>query len=168
MRWSPAGAQHRSDQIRVVAWRLEAGGRVDAGLLAEAARLALVDGDEAMAERILDRADSVDRTPEIVQLQAELKFRRGETDAVEQLLASIDDDELDDQARAQILRRRATNLFYGRGQFLEGADLLTRGLEKLSPSPPPARAWPPTTCCCWPWPGSCGRPSTAPTGRSPS
>src|SRR5262249_15897871 len=73
-----------------------------------------------------------DRTPEIVQLLAELKFRRGETDAVEQLLASVDDDELDDEVRAQILRRRATNLFYRRGQFAEGVELLTWGLEHLS------------------------------------
>ncbi len=125
------GANRPSDQFRVVAWRLEGGGHVDAGLLAEAARLALIDGDDGMAERILDRADSVDRTPDIVQLLAELKFRRGDTDAVEQLLASIDDDELDDAARAQVLRRRATNLFFGRGQFLEGVELLNRALDEL-------------------------------------
>jgi len=126
------GIGRSSDQIRVVAWRLEAGGHVDAGHLAEAARLALIDGDDAMAERILTRADAVDRTPDIVQLLAELKFRHGQTDAVEQLLASIDDDELDDPARAQLQRRRATNLFFGRGQFLEGVELLTRALDELS------------------------------------
>jgi DNA-binding winged helix-turn-helix (wHTH) protein len=128
---SDFGANRPSDQFRVVAWRLEAGGHVDAGLLAEAARLALIDGDDAMAERILDRADSVDRTPDIVQLLAELKFRHGETEAVEQLLASIDQDELDDPARAQLLRRRATNLFFGRGQFLAGVELLNRALDEL-------------------------------------
>jgi tetratricopeptide (TPR) repeat protein len=125
------GAHLPSDQIRVVAWRLEGGGHVDAGPLAEAARLALINGDDAMAERILGRAGSVDRTPEIVQLLAELKFRRGETDAVEELLESIDNDELDDPARAQVLRRRATNLFFGRGQFREGVDLLNRALGEL-------------------------------------
>jgi hypothetical protein len=125
------GTHRPSDQIRVVAWRLEGGGHVDAGLLAEAARLALINGDNAMAERILGRAGSVDRTPEIVQLLAELKFRRGQTDAVEQLLAEIDNDELDDPVRAQVLRRRATNLFYGRGQFREGVDLLNSALDEI-------------------------------------
>jgi DNA-binding winged helix-turn-helix (wHTH) protein len=126
------GAERRSDQVRVVAWRLEAGGAVDGRLLAHAARLALIDGDNVMAERILDRAEAVDRTPEVVQLMAELEFRRGHTNAVESLLASIDTDELDDQTRAQVLRRRATNLFYQRGQFLEGVQLLTHGLDELS------------------------------------
>jgi hypothetical protein len=126
------GAERRSDQVRVVAWRLEAGGAVDGRLLAHAARLALIDGDNAMAERILDRAEAVDQTPEVVQLMAELEFRRGHTNAVETLLASIDADELDDQTRAQVLRRRATNLFYQRGQFVEGVQLLMHGLEGLS------------------------------------
>jgi DNA-binding winged helix-turn-helix (wHTH) protein len=126
------GVERRSDQVRVVAWRLEAGGAVDGRLLAHAARLALIDGDNAMADRILERAELDDRTPEVVQLMAELEFRRGHTDAVETLLESIDDDELDDQTRAQVLRRRATNLFYQRGQFLEGVQLLTHGLDELS------------------------------------
>ncbi len=132
------GTPGPTDQIRVVAWRLEAGGRVETALLAEAARLALIDGDDAMAERILARADSADRTPELVQLIAELKFRRGETDAVEELLASIDNAELDDPVRAQVVRRRTTNLFFGRGQFLEGVTLLNHALDGLS-EPAPRR-----------------------------
>jgi DNA-binding winged helix-turn-helix (wHTH) protein len=126
------GVERRSDQVQVVAWRLEAGGPVDTRLLAQAARLALIDRDNAMAQRILERADTVDRTPELVQLMAELEFRRGHADAVEELLSSIDVDELDDHSRAQILRRRATNLFYQRGQFVEGVKLLTRGLDEVS------------------------------------
>jgi hypothetical protein len=132
------GAVDPRDRVRVVAWRLEGGGRVDAPLLAEAARLALVDGDDAMAERILARAAPADRSPEIVQLHAELMFRRGDTDAVEALLASLDDVDLADEVRGQILRRRVTNLFYGRGQFREGVDLLAQRLPTLSD--PAARA----------------------------
>ena len=67
---SADGARRRGDRVRVVAWSLEGGGHVDVCLLAEAARLALVEGDEAMAERILAQAPEGDRTPEIVQLVA--------------------------------------------------------------------------------------------------
>ena len=73
---SADGACRRGDRVRVVAWSLEGGGHVDVCLLAEAARLALVEGDEAMAERILAQAPEGDRTPEIIQLVAELRFRR--------------------------------------------------------------------------------------------
>ena len=74
---SADGARRRGDRVRVVAWSLEGGGHVDVCSLAEAARLALVEGDEAMAERILAQAPEGDRTPEIIQLVAELRFRRG-------------------------------------------------------------------------------------------
>ena len=126
------GSSRTTDQIRVVAWRLEAGGRVEPALLAEAARLALINSDEPMADRILARADPADQTPELVQLLAELKFRRGETDAVEAILASIDDAELDDPVRAQIVRRRATNLFFGRGHYLEAVELLNSGRQRIA------------------------------------
>ena len=99
---SADGACRRGDRVRVVAWSLEGGGHVDVCLLAEAARLALVEGDESMAERILAQAPEGDRTPEIIQLVAELRFRRGLTHEVEELLASIDNDELDDPARTQV------------------------------------------------------------------
>jgi len=126
------GARRRGDRVRVVAWSLEGGGKVDVCLLAEAARLALVEGDEAMAERILAQAPEGDRTPEIVQLVAELRFRRGQTHEVEELLRSIDTDELDDAARAQVGRRRATNLFFGQGDYSRAVDLLVRTLDDLT------------------------------------
>jgi DNA-binding winged helix-turn-helix (wHTH) protein/DNA-binding CsgD family transcriptional regulator len=129
---SADGARRRGDRVRVVAWSLEGGGHVDVCLLAEAARLALVEGDEAMAERILAQAPEGDRTPEIIQLVAELRFRRGQTHEVEELLASIDNDELDDQARAQVARRRATNLFFGQGDYSGAVALLDSTHEVLS------------------------------------
>ena len=129
---SADGARRRGDRVRVVAWSLEGGGHVDVCALAEAARLALVEGDEAMAERILAQAPEGDRTPEIVQLVAELRFRRGHTEEVEGLLASIDLDELDDSARAQVGRRRATNLFFGAGEYTRAVDLLLSTLDDLT------------------------------------
>ncbi len=129
---SADGARRRGDRVRVVAWSLEGGGHIDVCALAEAARLALVDGDEAMAERILAQAPEGDRTPEIVQLVAELRFRRGHTDEVEALLASIDLEELDDSARAQVGRRRATNLFFGAGDYSRAVDLLVSTLDGLT------------------------------------
>ncbi len=129
---SADGARRRGDRVRVVAWSLEGGGHVDVCLLAEAARLALVEGDESMAERILAQAPEGDRTPEIIQLVAELRFRRGLTHEVEALLASIDNDELDDPARTQVARRRATNLFFGQGEYTRAVDLLVGTLDVLS------------------------------------
>ena len=129
---SADGARRRGDRVRVVAWSLEGGGHVDVCLLAEAARLALVEGDESMAERILAQAPEGDRTPEIIQLVAELRFRRGLTHEVEELLASIDNDELDDPARTQVARRRATNLFFGQGEYVRAVDLLVGTLDVLS------------------------------------
>jgi hypothetical protein len=66
------GARRRGDRVRVVAWSLEGGGKVDVCLLAEAARLALVEGDEAMAERILAQAPEGDRTLVFIHEQSKL------------------------------------------------------------------------------------------------
>ena len=120
------GARRTSDRVRVVAWRLEGGGSVESDCLAEAARLALVEGDDAMADRILSQAGELDRTPEVVQLQAEMKFRLGDTSGVEGLLSNIDNCELDDPVRAQVVRRRANNMFFGTGRIAEPIWLLIR------------------------------------------
>ncbi len=130
---SADGARRRGDRVRVVAWSLEGGGHIDVCALAEAARLALVEGDEAMAERILAQAPEGDRTPEIVQLVAELRFRRGHTARGRRDSSrSIDVDELDDSARAQVGRRRATNLFFGAGDYTRAVDLLVSTLDDLT------------------------------------
>jgi DNA-binding winged helix-turn-helix (wHTH) protein/DNA-binding CsgD family transcriptional regulator len=130
------GARRTSDRVRVVAWRLEGGGHVESDLLAEAARLALVEGDDAMADRILSQARELDRTPEVVQLQAEMKFRLGDTAAVEGLLSNIDNCELDDPVRAQVVRRRANNMFFGTGRIAEPIWLLMRALEEVTEPEP--------------------------------
>ncbi len=51
---------------------------------------------------------------------------------VEELLSSIDNDELDDPARAQVARRRATNLFFGQGDYSGAVALLDSTHEALS------------------------------------
>ena len=50
------GARRRDDGVRLVAWRLDGGGDVDPELVLNAARLALLDGDDAIAERLIRRA----------------------------------------------------------------------------------------------------------------
>jgi DNA-binding winged helix-turn-helix (wHTH) protein/DNA-binding CsgD family transcriptional regulator len=130
------GARRTGDRVRVVAWRLEGGGHVESDLLAEAARLALVEGDDAMAERILGQARELDRTPEVVQLQAEMKFRNGDTAGVEGLLSNIDNCELDDPVRAQVVRRRANNMFFGTGRIAEPIWLLMRALDEVTEPEP--------------------------------
>lgn len=106
------GARRIDDRFRIVAWRLDGGGEVSTPMLVSAARLALIAGRTDIAARLLERLDREERSPEILQLRAELHFRRGEPRQVEQLLESIDPTEVDDQRRAQIARRRAYALFY--------------------------------------------------------
>ena len=108
-----AGARRRDDRVRLVAWRLEAGGEVDTSLLLDAARLALLEGDDATAERLIARAIADGAGPEAVQLLAELQFRRNEPALVEETLAGIDLLALDETERARVVRRRSGNRFYG-------------------------------------------------------
>lgn len=125
------GARRRDDRIRTVAWQLDAGGEIDAELLVETALLALLGGDLDTAERLLDRAAATDRSPEVVQLMAELEFRRGHADRVEQLLGSIDTSQLDDRRRVQIVRRRANNVFFATADHRGAVVIVERELADL-------------------------------------
>lgn len=118
------GARRRDDRVRVVAWRMDVGGRVEPDLLVQAARLAVLDHDLDVAERLLERAVAEESTPVAVQMLAELAFRNGQTQRVEELLSSLDLDALDDRRRAMVVRRRATNLFFNTMRYEDSYALL--------------------------------------------
>ena len=107
------GARRRDDGVRLVAWRLDSGGEVDPELVLNAARLALLDGDDTTAERLIERAVAARVGARASQLLGELHFRRNEPDLLEGVLARIDLTELDEADRVRVVRRRSANWFYG-------------------------------------------------------
>ena len=106
------GARRRDDRVRLVAWRLDAGGAVDQEDVLCAARLALLEPDDAMAERLVRRAAAAGGGARAMDLLAELHFRRNEPERLEAVLATIDLQELPETDRVRIVRRRSSNRFY--------------------------------------------------------
>ena len=107
------GARRRDDGVRLVAWRLDSGGEVDPELVLNAARLALLHGDDTTAERLIERAVAARVGARASQLLGELHFRRNEPELLEGVLARIDLTELDEADRVRVVRRRSANWFYG-------------------------------------------------------
>ena len=106
------GARRRDDRVRLVAWRLDAGGAVDREDVLHAARLALLEGDDAIAERLVRRAAAAGGGARAMELLAEVHFRRNEPERLEAVLAGIDLDELPEADRVRVVRRRSSNRFY--------------------------------------------------------
>jgi DNA-binding winged helix-turn-helix (wHTH) protein/DNA-binding CsgD family transcriptional regulator len=125
------GARRRDDRVRIVAWRLDAGGHIPAELLVHAATLALADGDDRLAERLVERALVEGRPPAVMVLEAELCFRRGDHDGAERIFSEIDLQSLPESRRAQIVRRRSANLVYGRWRPEESFAVVADGLAAL-------------------------------------
>ncbi len=106
------GARRRDDRIRLVAWRLDGGGAVDREDVLHAARLALLEGDDAIAERLVRCAQAAGGGARAMELLGELHFRRNEPERLEAVLAGIDLDELPELDRVRVVRRRSSNFFY--------------------------------------------------------
>jgi hypothetical protein len=107
------GARRRDDRMRLVAWRIDGGGDVDPESVLDAARLAVVDGDDAIADRLIKRARSGGAGAQATVLEAELEFRRNEPERLEAVLAGLDLSQLGEADRVRVLRRRSANLYYG-------------------------------------------------------
>ena len=125
------GARRRDDQLRLVAWWLDTGGDVDPELLLGAARFALIEQDDTLAERLVQRAIATDPSAAAVQLEAELHFRWGHHDRVENLLGGIDLSDVEPARRIEIIRRRASNLFFNRWEYQRAIELLAEGCKGL-------------------------------------
>jgi DNA-binding winged helix-turn-helix (wHTH) protein/tetratricopeptide (TPR) repeat protein len=106
------GARRRDDRVRLVAWRLDAGGAVDREDVLHAARLALLEGDDAIAERLVRRATAAGGGARAMELLAELHFRRNEPERLEAVLSGIDLNELPEADRVRVVRRHSSNRYY--------------------------------------------------------
>ena len=116
------GARRREDVVQVALWRIASGGRVPAGQLLAAARLALIGRDAALAIRLIDAiadegdVDAGDRA----EVLAEAHALQGHDRDVERVIADVWAGPL---AAAQIVhlsRRLAHTRFYGLSD-LDGA-----------------------------------------------
>ena len=131
-----AGRSDRpDDRLQLARWIIDTDGDLEVGLALETARLALIRKDERTAERIIDRLQREAPSPEVTHVAAEMHFRAGRTTEVEELLSSIDLDAFDDVTRAQVIRRRVTNMFFARWEFERALDLLDEFLPRVSGEP---------------------------------
>jgi DNA-binding winged helix-turn-helix (wHTH) protein/DNA-binding CsgD family transcriptional regulator len=126
------GARRREDGVRIISWRLDGGGHVEAPQLVRAARLALLQRDLTVAERLARRAYDDSELPEAVQVLSEVHYRRGEFEQMEELLERADVARADDRLCAELARRRANGLFYGLGLLEEPLAVLDRALQGLT------------------------------------
>ena len=106
------GARRRDDRVRLVAWRLDGGGAVDREDVLHAARLALLEGDDVIADRLVRRAAAAGGGAKAMELLAELHFRRNEPERLEEVLAGIALADLPEADRVRVVRRRSSNRFY--------------------------------------------------------
>ncbi|MEM7288212.1 MAG: winged helix-turn-helix domain-containing protein [Actinomycetota bacterium] len=131
-----AGKSDRpDDRLQLARWIIDTDGELEVGLALETARLALIRKDERTAERIVERLQRESPSPHVTHLAAEMHFRAGRTDEVEELLAAIDLDAFDEITRAQVIRRRVTNMFFARWEFQRALELLDDLLPKVSGDP---------------------------------
>ena len=126
------GARRRDDGPRLVAWRLDGGGHVSLDRLFQVARLALIEGEDDLAERLLRQALADGGGAEATWLIAELHFRRGDTHQVESLLSTIDLTQLDEATRSRAVRRRSGNLFYGLTRPNDALAVADEGLTHIT------------------------------------
>ena len=126
------GARRRDDRLRLVAWRIEGGGSVAPELVLQAARLALLEGQEAIARPLIRRAAADGAGAAATELLAELHFRLDEPQQVEAVLAGVDLAELDEDARVRVVRRRSGNRFYAMTDPNGALEVIDASLPHLS------------------------------------
>jgi DNA-binding winged helix-turn-helix (wHTH) protein/tetratricopeptide (TPR) repeat protein len=126
------GGRRRDDRMRLVAWRIEGGGSVDPELVLQAARLALLEGQDGIARALIRRAADDGAGPAATELLAELHFRLDEPEQVEAVLAGIELGVLDEDARVRVVRRRSGNRFYAMTDADGAIEVIDASLPRFS------------------------------------
>ncbi len=125
-----------ADAVRIATWRLDAGAPGDAGLLTDAARLALLADDFDLVARLAEAAERSGGTdPELLLLHADALIKLGRVDAalgiLERARALDDSSPVDDHRTARILTMTSTALITVNGRFEEALALLDGAAERL-------------------------------------
>lgn len=114
----------RDVDLRIATWRLEAGVGQSAASLSAAANEAMAMGDVIAAERFASAAHDADPSPETAMLLAGFRFRAGDGEVTEALLADAALEALDDTLRVRCVALRAKNLFWNLGKDADAFALL--------------------------------------------
>ncbi|GAA1742411.1 LuxR C-terminal-related transcriptional regulator [Microcella frigidaquae] len=125
-----------ADAVRIATWRLDAGAPGDAGLLTDAARLALLADDFDLVARLAEAAERSGGTdPELLLLHADALIKLGRVDAalgiLERARALDDVSPVDAHRTARILTMTSTALITVNGRFEEALALLDGTAERL-------------------------------------
>ncbi len=121
------------DRLRVVRWSMATGATVEAPAVLAAARHAVTIGDGGSADLLLDHLATTAPSAAVDHLRAELCFDRGQMAHAEQLLASLDLDQLGPEEEAAAVRRRSTILFHVRNRYDEALDQLAERFGDVGP-----------------------------------
>lgn len=107
------GARRREDPTQLASWRLEAGGDVDGDVLVNAARLALLGRDGALAMRLARAARDRGRAHDAALIEVEVAVLDGDVAAVERVVGmALDDPSLPQADRSHLARRLASARFW--------------------------------------------------------
>ncbi len=129
-----AASPHTPDDgLRVVRWSLASGATVEASAVLAAARHAVASGDGGSADVLLDHLAATAPSAAVDHLRAELCYGRGQMAHAEQLLASLDLDQLAPEEAAAAVRRRSTILFHVRNRYDEALDRLAERSGDFGP-----------------------------------
>ena len=102
-----------ADVLRLVQLRVDTDGEIEDELLLRSVVLALVEGDYRLALRLGRRIVAPSMRQRTAHLRGEALYMLGRFEESAQVLRSIDLDELDDVAAADVVRRLATYRFFG-------------------------------------------------------
>ena len=125
------GASRRGDTLRLVLWRLDAGGTPDAGLLAKAAFHALFANDLNVAGRLAEAAYRQQPSFETGHVLADCLYSLGRSEDVEALLAELEPLTTDDEQLGMLAMARAHNLFWHLGHEEEADAEVRRIIDRL-------------------------------------
>lgn len=129
-------ADREADAVRIATWRLDAGAPGDAGLLTDAARLALLADDFELVARLAEAAErSGGSDPELLLLHADALIKLGRVNEALRILerarAADDAAPTDEHRSARILTMTATAMITVSGRFEEALQLLDGAPERL-------------------------------------
>ncbi len=107
------GARRREDPTQLASWRLEAGGDVDVDVLVNAARVALLGREGALAKRLARAARDRGCAHDAAMIDVEIAALDGDVVAIERAVAvALDEPQLPQRDRSHLARRLSSARFW--------------------------------------------------------